>query len=191
MKIFVAFVCLAALLQSPPQARGQSIADAYVVMSAGTRLLLSSTMDESFSATDRRWILHAAQGMPNRLSWGFRHTVASIALYESRRAGLDPALVLAIIQIESAFRKYAISSAGALGLMQIMPFWKDEIGQPAHDLFDTRQNIRFGCLVLRHYLDLEKGDMPRALARYNGSLGRSDYPNAVFAALSSWQGKLP
>lgn len=190
MKAFVAFVCLAALLQSPP-ARGQSIADAYVVMSAGTRLLLSSTMDESFSATDRRWILHAAQGMPNRLSWGFRHTVASIALYESRRAGLDPALVLAIIQIESAFRKYAISSAGALGLMQIMPFWKEEIGQPAHDLFDMRQNIRFGCLVLRHYLDLEKGDMPRALARYNGSLGRSDYPNAVFAALSSWQGKLP
>lgn len=192
MKTPWALLWLPALMLSlPAPVCGQSIADNYAVMSAGTRLLLSSKVDADFSASDRRWILYAVQGMPGRLPWQFRHALASVALYEARRAGLDPALVLAMIQIESDYRKYAISSAGALGLMQVMPFWQDEIGQPAHDLFDMRQNIRFGCLVLRHYLELERGDMPRALARYNGSLGRLDYPNAVFTALAAWQGKLP
>lgn len=190
MKFWPLPYLLALLLCPPAAASGQSIADSYMVMSAGTRLLLSSKVDADFSALDRRWILQAAQAMPV-LPWHFRHSVASIALYESRRAGLDPALILAIIQVESDFRKYAISSAGALGLMQVMPFWKNEIGQPAHNLFDTRQNIRFGCLVLRHYLDLENGNMRRALARYNGSLGRWDYPNAIYTALAVWQGKLP
>lgn len=182
---------LALLLFPPAAASGQSIADSYTVMSAGTRLLLSSKVDADFSPLDRRWILHAVQGMPEGLPWHFRHSLASVALYESRRAGLDPALILSIIQVESDYRKYAISHAGALGLMQVMPFWQNEIGQPAHNLFDTRQNIRFGCLVLRHYLDLEKGDMTRALARYNGSLGRLDYPNTIFTALAAWQRKLP
>lgn len=192
MKTPWALLCLLALLLGSPDAvSGRSIAESYAVMSAGTRLLLSSKVDADFSALDRRWILHAIQGMPTRLPWQFRHALASVALYEARRAGLDPALVLAMIQVESDFRKYAVSSAGALGLMQVMPFWQDEIGQPAHDLFDVRQNIRFGCLVLRHYLDRENGDMPRALARYNGSLGRLDYPNAVFTAVAAWHGKLP
>lgn len=192
MKTPWALLCLLAQLLCPPAgASGQSIADSYMVMSAGTRLLLSSKIDADFSPLDRRWILHAVQGMPGGLSWRFRHSVASIALYESRRAGLDPALILAMIQIESDYHKYAVSSAGALGLMQVMPFWQNVIGQPAHNLFDTRQNIRFGCLVLRHYLDLEKGDMRRALARYNGSLGRWNYPNIIFTALAAWQEKLP
>jgi len=102
--------------------------------------------------------------------------------YEARRAGLDPQLVLAVIQHESAFRKYAISIAGARGYMQVMPFWSKLIGSPQHNLFHLRTNLRYGCVILRHYLDLESGDVFRALGRYNGSLGQSEYPNAVMAA---------
>ncbi len=99
--------------------------------------------------------------------------------YESSRAGLDPQLVLAVINHESAFRKYAISSASARGYMQVMPFWVRLIGRADHNLFHLRTNLRYGCTILRHYLDIEKGDVVRALARYNGSLGRFEYPNVV------------
>lgn len=104
--------------------------------------------------------------------------------YEAQRAGLDPQLVLGLIQVESGFRKYAVSSAGARGLMQVMPFWVKAIGKPDQNLFHLRTNLRYGCTILRHYLDIEKGDLFRALGRYNGSLGKPDYPNAVQAA---WQ----
>ncbi|MFV0371081.1 MAG: lytic transglycosylase domain-containing protein [Azonexus sp.] len=102
--------------------------------------------------------------------------------YEATRAGLDPQLVLGLIQVESGFRKYAVSSAGARGYMQVMPFWVKVIGQPEDSLFDLRTNLRYGCTILRHYLDIEKGDLYRALGRYNGSLGRAEYPNMVRAA---------
>ena len=98
--------------------------------------------------------------------------------YEARRAGLDPQMVLGLIEIESRFRKYAVSGAGARGYMQVMPFWIDLIGSAQHDLFKLRTNLRYGCVILRHYLDLEGGDIYRALARYNGSLG-SKNPYAV------------
>lgn len=104
--------------------------------------------------------------------------------YEATRAGLDPELVLSIIQIESNFRKYAISSAGARGYMQVMPFWVDTIGDPEHNLFHLRVNLRYGCTILRHYLDLERGDYFRALGRYNGSVGKADYPDLV---LNAWR----
>lgn len=103
--------------------------------------------------------------------------------YESRRAGLDPTLVLGLVQVESNFRKFAVSSVGARGYMQVMPFWVKEIGQPGHNLFNLRTNLRYGCLILRHYLDIENGNLDRALGRYNGSLGRPDYPRAVDKAL--------
>ena len=107
---------------------------------------------------------------------------------ESERVELPPELVLAVIQIESNFDRFAISSAGARGLMQIMPFWLEEIGRPDDDLFTPQVNVRFGCTILRYYLDMEKGDWTRALARYNGSLGSSRYPNKVFAALrKNWR----
>jgi soluble lytic murein transglycosylase-like protein len=106
--------------------------------------------------------------------------------YEAKRAGLDPQLVLGLIQVESAFRKYAISSAGARGLMQVMPFWVKAIGSEDSNLFHLRTNLRFGCVILRHYLDIEKGDLFRALGRYNGSLGRPEYPNMVLAAWKQW-----
>jgi soluble lytic murein transglycosylase-like protein len=110
--------------------------------------------------------------------------------YEAQRAGLDPQLVLGLIEVESGFRKYVVSKAGARGYMQVMPFWVKLIGNRDSNLFHLRTNLRFGCTILRHYLDIEKGDLFRALGRYNGSLGRPEYPNLVRAAWEkrwNWQ----
>lgn len=108
--------------------------------------------------------------------------------YEAKRAALDPQMVLGLIQVESAFRKYAVSSAGARGFMQVMPFWVRQIGQPGHNLFHLRTNLRYGCVILKHYLDIERGDYFRALGRYNGSLGKAEYPNMVVRAwVSHWK----
>lgn len=107
--------------------------------------------------------------------------------YEAKRAGLDPSLLLGLVQVESGFRKYAISSAGARGYTQVMPFWANLIGDgQASRLFHMQTNLRFGCVILRHYLDREKGDLYLALGRYNGSRGRPEYPNAVFGARRKW-----
>ncbi len=106
--------------------------------------------------------------------------------YEATRAGLDPQLVLGLIEVESGFRKYAVSIAGARGYMQVMPFWTSVFKRPRDNLFSLRTNLRYGCVILRYYLDLENGDYFRALGRYNGSLGRAEYPNAVHAG---WRGR--
>lgn len=108
--------------------------------------------------------------------------------YESKRAGLEPSLVLALIQVESGFRKYAISRVGARGYMQVMPFWARLIGDgDVSRLFHMQTNLRFGCVILRHYLSIEKGDLYFGLGRYNGSRGRPEYPNAVFAVRKLWE----
>lgn len=108
--------------------------------------------------------------------------------YEATRAKLRPELVLAVIEIESRFDHYAISRAGALGLMQVMPFWLKEIGRPEDNLFDIHTNLRMGCTILRYYLDKEKGDLTHALARYNGSLYSHRYPTKVYRALdNNWR----
>ena len=122
-----------------------------------------------------------ARRMPNRLA---RDEFLVTVHYEAKRAGLDPQLVLGVIQVESAFRKYAVSKAGARGYMQVMPFWVKLIGERHHNLFHLRTNLRYGCMILRHYLDIEKGNLYRALGRYNGSLGQPEYPNMVVRA---WQ----
>ena len=110
--------------------------------------------------------------------------------YESKRAALEPALVLGLIQVESAFRKYAISSVGARGYMQVMPFWARLIGDGnVSRLFHLQTNLRFGCVILRHYLSVERGDLFLGLGRYNGSRGKAEYPNAVFAARKAWDYK--
>jgi len=107
--------------------------------------------------------------------------------YESKRAGLDPELVLGVIDTESKFRKHAVSRAGARGYMQVMPFWTAMIGTAEQNLFNLRTNLRYGCVILRHYLDMERGDMQRALARYNGSLGKkSTYADNV---LHAWRAR--
>ena len=108
--------------------------------------------------------------------------------YESKRAGIEPSLLLGLIQVESGFRKYAISIAGARGYTQVMPFWSRLIGdgEPAR-LFHMQTNLRFGCVILRHYLDRERGDLFLALGRYNGSRGKAEYPNLVFGAQKAWR----
>lgn len=117
-----------------------------------------------------------------------RKRLLVIIQYEAVRAGLDPQLVLSVITVESRFNKYAISGAGARGIMQVMPFWMSQIGASDQDLLDVQTNIRFGCTILRHYLQLEHGDTYYALGRYNGSRGQSAYPNLVFDAYNRyWQ----
>ena len=130
--------------------------------------------------------------MSNRLKKRKAEDVARVefletAWYESTRAGLEPSLLLGLIQVESGFRKYAISSAGARGYTQVMPFWARLIGSgDARHLFHMQTNLRFGCVILRHYLDQERGDLFMALGRYNGSRGRPEYPSAVFASQRTW-----
>lgn len=112
------------------------------------------------------------------------------AWYEATRAGLDPGLVLGLIQVESAYRKYAISIAGARGYMQVMPFWTKAIGDgDRRRLFHMQTNLRYGCAILRMYIDMERGDLYLALGRYNGSRGKPKYPNAVLAAWKNWEFK--
>ena len=137
------------------------------------------------AAEGQRWL----NEMSSRLArfvvdeYGRKRLLTNIQ-YESARAGLDTQLILGLIEVESAFRQYAISAVGARGLMQVMPFWQRHIGTPEHNLFDVRTNLRYGCTILRHYRNVERGNMTRALARYNGSLGRSTYSDAVIGA---WQ----
>lgn len=134
-----------------------------------------------FDAMSRR--LHSR--MPDAL---LRTEFLQTVWYESRRAGLDPAMVMGLIQVESGFRKYAISKVGARGYMQVMPFWTRVIGdsQPSR-LFHMQSNLRYGCAILRMYIDMENGNLYLALGRYNGSRGKPDYPNAVRAAWKRWE----
>jgi soluble lytic murein transglycosylase-like protein len=115
-----------------------------------------------------------------------RRELLATVYYEAERAGLDPQLLLGVMYHESGFKKYAISTAGARGYMQVMPFWVRQIGQPDQNLFHLRTNLRYGAVILRHYLAMENGDYYRALGRYNGSLGRPEYPSAVMAAIQRY-----
>jgi len=181
-----------ALLASPALAGPQL----YEPLSASARHALQRAVADqavegnSFESdhTAREWLL----AMSARLRNKFPDSVARVDFlrtvhYEATRAGLDPQLVLAVIQVESNFRKYAVSTAGARGFMQVMPFWLGLIGTSEHNLFHLRTNLRYGCLILRHYLDIERGNLTRALGRYNGSLGQLWYPNLVQNAWkTSW-----
>ena len=122
--------------------------------------------------------------------WQIRKEFLQTIWYESKRAGLDTTLVLGLIQVESNFRKFAVSNVGARGYMQVMPFWTRVIGDgDASKLFHMQTNLRFGCVILRHYLDREKGDLFLGLGRYNGSRGKAPYPNAVLGASKNWDFK--
>jgi soluble lytic murein transglycosylase-like protein len=170
-------------------------AQQYEPLAASVRARLSAAIADKAvpvlafrSAADANRWLHAmqerlARRIPDRQQ---RLQLLRTVHYEATRAGLDPQLVLGVLEVESGFRKYALSRAGARGYMQVMPFWVKLIGRPAHNLFHLRTNLRYGCVILRHYLDIEKGDYFRALGRYNGSLGRPEYPNLVFGA---WRGR--
>ncbi|NBQ86061.1 MAG: lytic transglycosylase domain-containing protein [Betaproteobacteria bacterium] len=135
------------------------------------------------------WLAHAGSRLQRQLPEPeLRREFLQTVWYESRRAGLEPSLVLGLIQVESGFRKFAVSSAGARGYMQVMPFWIRLLGDgDAGKLFHMQTNLRFGCVILRHYLDREAGDLFMALGRYNGSRGQSAYPAAVLAAQRAWR----
>ena len=164
-------------------------AQQYEVLSASVRAALANAVNDRATVDmrdldTRAWV----RGMTRRVATRFpdeetAREFLGLVRYEAMRAGLDPHLVLAVIDVESKFRKYAVSKAGARGLMQVMPFWVKQIGAPADNLFQERINLRYGCTILRHYLDREHGNLANALARYNGSLGQADYPNRVLKAL--------
>lgn len=130
------------------------------------------------------WLMDMSRRLERRLpDPHYRMELLKLVHYEASRANLQPELVLAVIEVESNFNRWAISTAGAQGLMQIMPFWLKEIGRPDDNLFHVATNLRYGCAILRHYLDRSKGNLTEALARYNGSYGRYDYPRLVYRAL--------
>ncbi len=129
------------------------------------------------------WLREMSQRLKKRIpDDNYREDFLRTVHYEATRAGLDPQMVLGLIQVESGFKKYALSPVGARGFMQVMPFWVRSIGNKEHNLFHLRLNLRYGCTILRHYIDIERGDLYRALGRYNGSLGRPQYPNLILGA---------
>jgi soluble lytic murein transglycosylase-like protein len=191
----LSLVLLATLVLFPAFSQGG--AQNYEPLSDSVRAALSKTIaDQAPPGSSFRdpieavdWLSEMSRRLQKRISnRDSRHQFLRAVHYEATRAGLDPPLVLGLIQVESGFRKYAVSSAGARGLMQVMPFWIKLIGSKDDNLFHLRTNLRYGCTILRHYLDIERGDLFRALGRYNGSLGRAEYPNRVLRAWRLYQG---
>ncbi len=181
-------LCLAGLLFACGTSAGSQV---YVPLSASVRAVMQRSVSDQAApklafATQHEadiWLNEMSRRLQKRIPDAeSRLDFLSTVHYEAKRAGLDPQLVLGLIEVESGFKKYAISRAGARGYMQVMPFWVNEIGMPKDNLFHLRTNLRYGCTILRHYLEIEKGDLYRALGRYNGSLGRSAYPNLVRTA---------
>jgi soluble lytic murein transglycosylase-like protein len=145
--------------------------------SAAPRLVFASKLE------GKLWMAEMSERLKKRMpDQATRENFLQTVNYEAIRAGLDPQLVLGLIQVESGFKKYAVSSVGARGFMQVMPFWVRSIGAKDHNLFHLRLNLRYGCTILRHYLEIEHGNLYRALGRYNGSLGQPQYPNLVLGA---------
>jgi soluble lytic murein transglycosylase-like protein len=192
-----AFAAVVALSCGLAAGGAQAGAQRYEPLSDSVRSALAAALvdrsapEPRYASTMEKvdWLAEMSARLPVRHKPTHRERVEFLQMvrYEAQRAGLEPELVLGLIQVESGFRRHAISSAGARGYMQVMPFWTSLIGDgDPSGLFDTRSNLRYGCTILRHYLDIERGDLYRALGRYNGSLGRPEYPNAVLAAWKRW-----
>lgn len=188
MKLLLSLCALSAALALPPAWAGAQREEALAanVASAMSRTIADINAPRLvFDSPEegQLWLAEMSRRLQKRIpdSW-MRQRLLTAIQYEASRAGLDPQLVLGLIQVESGFNKYAISPAGARGLMQVMPFWVRQIGTPQHDLFELTMNLRYGCTILRYYLDMERGNLFRALGRYNGSLGRPEYPNLVIGA---------
>ena len=193
-KVRIALLACLLTLAAPAAHAGAQI---YEPLSASVRAALYKAISDQAvpylafqtEAEARSWLTvmssRLAKRMPDQVA---REEFLVTVHYEAKRAGLDPQLVLGLIQVESAFRKYAVSTASARGYMQVMPFWVKLIGgaETDHNLFHLRTNLRYGCTILRHYLDIENGDLFRALGRYNGSLGRAPYPNSVLQAWTAY-----
>lgn len=179
-------ICLLALALPAPaqayQAQQQTSERLYQAM----REIISASRDTSdHQQADAEWIRDMSQRLRSRVpDDDYREGLLQALYQEARLADLEPELVLAVIEVESNFDRFALSHAGARGLMQIMPFWLDTLGNGADNLFRVRTNLRFGCTILRHYLEIEDGNLTRALARYNGSLGQTWYPDRVYQSLA-------
>jgi soluble lytic murein transglycosylase-like protein len=187
MKISALLISMAALLVTSAQA-GQQL---YEPMSASVRAALNKAVSDTpvtqssvlNDSAGQAWLAEMSKRLIKRFpDEDQRNDFLKTVYYEATRAGLDPELVLGLIEVESGFKKYAVSSVAARGFMQVMPFWTQTIGSPDHDLFHLRTNLRYGCNILRLYVNIEHGDLYRALGRYNGSLGKPEYPNMVLAA---------
>jgi len=203
--LFSSLLCLVCNVTYAGPQREEHLADSVrIAMSSAVADLPPPTPylpTEQDQASYQQWLSHTQallerklQGkkgqprLPELSSPELKQAFLQTVWYESRRAGLEPALVMGLIEVESGFRKFAISSAGARGVMQVMPFWTRQLGiSDASALFHWQANMRFGCVILRHYLSLEQGNMLMALGRYNGSRGQLAYPRAVLAAQRRWQ----
>jgi soluble lytic murein transglycosylase-like protein len=186
--LVAAFACMAPMAAHAGAQIEEALAPS--VASGLSRAIADNPAPSNYTerADVRGWVAHMAPKLASRFpDEAARVEFLATVHYEATRAGLDPQLVLGVIHHESNFRKYAISSADARGYMQVMPFWVRLIGTPDQDLFQLRTNLRYGCTILRHYLDVENGDLYRALGRYNGSLGQPEYPTAVVAAMKRYQ----
>jgi soluble lytic murein transglycosylase-like protein len=179
---------VAALLLTPVAHAGAQREEA---MSASVRASLQRALADTAvtrtafrnMADETAWLKEMSRRLAKRMpDEAERVEFLTTLHWEASRAGVDPQLMLGLIQVESGFRKYAVSPVGARGYTQVMPFWVRTIGSPDHNLFQLRTNLRYGALILRHYIDIERGDLFRALGRYNGSLGRPEYPNLVVGA---------
>ena len=190
--VLAALLCAAPLALAGNQ-KEEALADA-------VRLALSNAIRDATPPTPtfrtpsdqaryRNWLDTMSYRLKRKLADDqTRNEFLATVWYEASRAGLDPGMVLGLIQVESAYRKYAVSMVGARGYMQVMPFWTNVIGdRNRRALFDMQTNLRYGCSILRMYLDLEAGNLYLALGRYNGSRGKPEYPNAVLAAWNNWK----
>ncbi|NDP47289.1 MAG: lytic transglycosylase domain-containing protein [Sulfuriferula multivorans] len=183
----ISLLLAASLLSLPAHAGGQR----EEAMSANVRSSLQRGLADTAvtrtafrqAADETAWLKEMSHRLSKRMpDESERMEFLTTLHWEASRAGVDPQLMLGLIQVESGFRKYAVSPVGARGYTQVMPFWVKAIGNPDHNLFQLRTNLRYGALILRHYIDIERGDLFRALGRFNGSLGRPEYPNLVVGA---------
>ena len=176
--------CVLLLAAAHGQAATQARPDAELREHLAQAIASAESFEDRFDA--EVWLSDMARRLQpwRSLPADERMHILKTAHQEATRAELPPELVLAVIEVESNFDRFAISHAGARGLMQVMPFWLEELGRPEDDLFHIRTNIRYGCAILKQYLQRERGNLQRALARYNGSVGKTWYPDRVFGALN-------
>jgi soluble lytic murein transglycosylase-like protein len=180
---FIFTLYLAAVLLVPVDAWAQQTPDPELREALRVAASAADSFDDRFDAAV--WLTDMSRRLERQVTdHDERMRILTRVHHEATIAGLEPELVLAVIETESNFDTYAVSVAGALGLMQIMPFWRDEIGRPDDNLIHLETNLRYGCTILKFYLDKENGDLRRALGRYNGSLGQRKYPNKVIEKLS-------
>lgn len=171
------------------QARSGNASASLALPEAGVEAPIPQFSDVNQRLAYLRWLDYTSERLKTRLpNPRTRVAILKAIWYEAKRAGLDPSLVMGLIQVESGFHTKAVSSVGARGFMQVMPFWTQLVGDGDRSkLFDVRANLRYGCTILRQYIDQERGNLYFALGRYNGSRGKPKYPRAVFAAWSKWR----